>query len=762
MGDFSRDPGNRLLESLNRHYIAVRQQQGVPMLDADWNILDDLRRAELESMSAWTIGDGVPTGSNGFAIAPLPGGGQNTIVLQAAAIIAGNSSITIDVSASTAAAALGFTLSNATAQKSGDAPARLTGLTAQPFTLADGGTLVLSINGQAPVTITFNMADFAVIAAATAAEVVAAITAATGSVIAAAGQGNDFIIRGGDNTLTSAGRVIVDGMMVVIESDIKYSEQALFQNNTLAARWNVPVLPALTTPVAAIPYSAYLDVWNREVDSAEDEALVDVRIGIETAIRLRREWVVRVAREADYAGLYSARPAGHSYYPLARMNRAAGNSAVNGSMLVDLRQTDNSLRRAVSYRNAANTVLVTTAQFQALLIATRDTVREFIQYLTTEFVDPDDHYAAGEVIGVDALSAIAGLIDQGLVLLMADNMGTRDALDFFRQLQSLEQRFVLIWRETVLPLNKPGGQIYANAFTAMIDEIDLYLTGPAPGAFITVPEALDQGDLYQAGLAQERINNAFGQELSKPVGFLTLTYLGSTTPTILTNQSFDMRYEVSGSVTPDDDIDVDIYIDPGWPATLQNADSSTPYVLRMGPGVDDGEFIVSVQAPNLPAASTTFGLLVYARTNKGGLRHVSTTKTLTIGDPPPSSEEGFVITILSTNMMQQAGVFQFPTSISGGLASMNFRLANNTMSSIVVDLSYEPQPNPPGWTIIAPSAGSLTGVTIPPQSTANTQGFSILRPAANGSTLNFTLRATQQGTTNVVGEVLVQILTVAG
>jgi hypothetical protein len=93
---------------------------------------------------------------------------------------------------------------------------------------------------------------------------------------------------------------------------------------------------------------------------------------------------------------------------------------------------------------------------------------------------------------------------------------------------------------------------------------------------------------------------------------------------------------------------------------------------------------------------------------------------------------------------------------------MNFRMANNTMSSIVVDLSYEPQPAPPGWTIIAPPAASLTSITIPPQSTANTQGFNFVRPAANGNTLSFTLRATEQGTTNIVGEVLVQTITVAG
>ena len=760
MGDFSRDPVNRLSESLNKHYVAVRQQQGVPLLDADWNVLDDLRRAELESMATWTIGDGVPTGSNGFAIAALPGGGQNTIALQVVTVVDGNSSIAIDATISTAASALGFTVGNTDAQKMGTTPARLTGLATQPFALSDGSILVLSVNGQAPVTVTFNTADFASIAAATAAEVIAVMTAATGSVVASAGDGNDFIVFGGDGTLTNAGRLLLDGQMVLIESDIKYTEQALYENTELAASWDVAVLPAIITSAVSTPYIAYLDVWNREVDSQEDEALLDVSIGIETAIRLRREWVVRVAREADYAGLNAARPVGHAYYPLTRINRAAGNSQINDSMLFDLRRTDNSLRRAISYRNTANTVLVNTTQFQAILVATRSTVRDFMQFLATDFVDPNDAYVAGEVIGIESLSAIANFIDQGLVLLLGNNMGTQDALDFFRELQFLEERFVETWTDVVLPLNKPGGQVYATAFTGMLDEINLYLVGPAPGVYITLPEALDQGDLYQAVIAQERINAAFGDELDKPVGFLTLTYIGSTTPTILTNQSFDLRYEISGSVTPDDDIDVDVFIDPAWPATLQNIDSSTPYALRMGPGVDDGELIVSVQAPNVAAAATSFSMLVYARTNKGGLRHVSTTKTLTIGDPPPASEEGFVITILSTNMMQAAGVFQFPSDIPGGLASMNFRLANNTLSSIVVDLTYESQPSPAGWTIIAPSAGSLTGLSIPPSSTTPTQGFNFMRPAGNGDTLNFTLTATEEGTSNVVGEVLVQVVTV--
>ena len=50
MGNFSRNPLDRLKDSQAKHYVGVRLQQGVPLLDADWNELEDLRRLELEEV----------------------------------------------------------------------------------------------------------------------------------------------------------------------------------------------------------------------------------------------------------------------------------------------------------------------------------------------------------------------------------------------------------------------------------------------------------------------------------------------------------------------------------------------------------------------------------------------------------------------------------------------------------------------------------------------------------------------------------------
>jgi hypothetical protein len=68
VGNFSRDPNTRAADAASKHYVAVRMQQAVPVLDADWNLLEDIRRREFETMGSWIIGDGVPSGNDGFNI----------------------------------------------------------------------------------------------------------------------------------------------------------------------------------------------------------------------------------------------------------------------------------------------------------------------------------------------------------------------------------------------------------------------------------------------------------------------------------------------------------------------------------------------------------------------------------------------------------------------------------------------------------------------------------------------------------------------
>jgi len=67
-GNFSND--RRDTFDPEKRYIGIRLQQGVPLLDRDWNELEDIRRNEERMLRKWYIGDGVP-GDDGFKILAL-------------------------------------------------------------------------------------------------------------------------------------------------------------------------------------------------------------------------------------------------------------------------------------------------------------------------------------------------------------------------------------------------------------------------------------------------------------------------------------------------------------------------------------------------------------------------------------------------------------------------------------------------------------------------------------------------------------------
>lgn len=62
----SRDTFDKL-----KHYVSVRLQQGVPLVDADWNEKDDIRKYEMNAFLKWFVGDGVPLGNDGFKIVAI-------------------------------------------------------------------------------------------------------------------------------------------------------------------------------------------------------------------------------------------------------------------------------------------------------------------------------------------------------------------------------------------------------------------------------------------------------------------------------------------------------------------------------------------------------------------------------------------------------------------------------------------------------------------------------------------------------------------
>jgi hypothetical protein len=68
-----------------RRYTAVRLQQGVPIVDADWNELDDQAAYELRAFRRLFIGDGVPVGTDGAFLVVGTGAADDVVIRKGAA-----------------------------------------------------------------------------------------------------------------------------------------------------------------------------------------------------------------------------------------------------------------------------------------------------------------------------------------------------------------------------------------------------------------------------------------------------------------------------------------------------------------------------------------------------------------------------------------------------------------------------------------------------------------------------------------------------
>lgn len=734
MGNFSRDPQARLADAQAKHYVGNRVQQGVPVLDADLHLLEGLHRGELESVGQWMLGNGVPVGSDGFRVRALANGGVNTLVLTAKTAGTGTSSIAVNVVNSTAASALGIGAANGASTRTGNSPALVVSSKAEPFVLANNQTLIVTTDGGAPETVTFVTGDFANIAAATAAEIVAKINAGATRFAATAGAGGDFMITGGDGTTVGAGRMLVEGRMVLIESGMLYTQQPLYKNAALATLWAVAQADPLAVPLVNEVETVFVDVWHREVTRDEDPLIVDARIGIETAVSLRREWVVRVIPQAQFAAALAARPAGHSYYPIASLKRAGGDPHITSAMIVDARDTDSSLRREISYRSDTGVVVVDTTRFSTMLSVTRDAARDLVTFLTSKFVLPSGAYLAGEIAGVESLTVIGNAADHALAAIATRTLGTQGSLGIMQQLYDAERRFVSTWETAVLPLVKSGTTPYATAFTNSITLIKNYLDGPAPGGNVAIKTAIGTGDLAGAVASQERIGSELSAQSGRPLGTVALKYLGSVSPTVIRNVPIDLRYEVTGTITPDDDLDPQLFIDPAWHVTFKNGDGSTPFALHAGPGAYTRQFFASVTPPDVAVASSQFSTEIHARKNPGGITFLTAQKTLTIGSAPPASEEQYEITVLTSSVPAVAGVFQVPKTT---MANVTFRFTNHTGVAVAIDVTGTGNAN--GW-VLVPGPELKTNVSVAALASTDFL-WHFTAPGSAAASLSFTLTA---------------------
>ena len=72
MGNFSRTPLDVLLTNRGKRYVGLHIEQGVPVLDRDLNLLNDLISSAVREIVSKYIGDGMAVGREGFAIQEIP------------------------------------------------------------------------------------------------------------------------------------------------------------------------------------------------------------------------------------------------------------------------------------------------------------------------------------------------------------------------------------------------------------------------------------------------------------------------------------------------------------------------------------------------------------------------------------------------------------------------------------------------------------------------------------------------------------------
>ncbi len=137
---------------------------------------------------------------------------------------------------------------------------------------------------------------------------------------------------GANDLSLSPGVAVVGGRPVVLTTALQYSTQR-YANPANAAHDGVAqVTPVpLTQPAGTRTDAVYLDVFEREVTSAEDANLINGAIGIETSTRLKREIALRVAQGAAMP----AAPAGHRFLQIAQLNRTA--AAISAGQIQDLK-----------------------------------------------------------------------------------------------------------------------------------------------------------------------------------------------------------------------------------------------------------------------------------------------------------------------------------------------------------------------------------------------------------------------------------------
>ena len=158
----------------------------------------------------------------------------------------------------------------------------------------------------------------------------------TFKVIEKVGAENDFSLKPGEFSSGS--------LLYLAKNQFDYKDQVFSAPFTRKLLWNADVrVPALTTPTAQRVDLVVLTLVTRVISGTEDPSLINSLVNQETALRTKIEAGITVIEgfTGEVSNLdqhFAYENSEHCFrFPLALLNREAGNASITSSMIVDLR-----------------------------------------------------------------------------------------------------------------------------------------------------------------------------------------------------------------------------------------------------------------------------------------------------------------------------------------------------------------------------------------------------------------------------------------
>ncbi len=297
MANISRNTFNKL-----KHYVNVRMQQGVPLVDADCNEQDDIRKHELELFLKWFVGNGVPKNNEGFRILPRPGFEHDFIIKGGDGPLGDPGICLVDgweLRAENHIAYRDQVIYTRGPKTPGEEPEN-------PLQLPDPPPEEEPVEPPLPTP-------------------------------------EEEPVEPPPPPDAEPLEPLPPPDAELLETPPPPPEEEEPSTDLTGSSTCPYTLLAELPPNLSIPLYGertdlvYIDAWEREVDGWEDSSLVNPAIGIQTCVRMKREWVVRVAEGTT--DLPATVPQGHVFYPLATIVRRAGQPEILQGDITDLRRT---------------------------------------------------------------------------------------------------------------------------------------------------------------------------------------------------------------------------------------------------------------------------------------------------------------------------------------------------------------------------------------------------------------------------------------